>query len=135
MEKVDFNDWHNSNPTPYHTIPVGSCGNICDRDCYKLSNGVHLYDHWVSPYNFLKPSYSYVVIDFNIPQTPENIKKIEEFGGIAQDWGYVEDGFVLAIFEQLIINKDSFWNKSVEEDKDAYLKRAFNYINDVLTKL
>ena len=70
------------------------------RDVYTLPDNTTVYDHFVSPWNFLKKSFCYTIVDITIAVTPENINLLKAYGGtINEFFGYTDDGFGLPQFE------------------------------------
>ena len=93
------------------------------RYVYITPNNVDLYDHWVSPRNFLKPSYGYTVVGLTLPKSKDVIDLITQYGGepdLDENW-YTDEGFGLAVFRG-----------------EGCLKKAFEFVmkeKDTLGKL
>ena len=70
------------------------------RDVYTLPDNTTVYDHFVSPWNFLKKSFCYTIVDITIPVNDYTVKLLESYGGtINEFFGYTDDGFGLPQFE------------------------------------
>lgn len=90
------------------------------RDVYRLPDGTEVYDHYVSPYNFLKKPYCYTVVDLILPINSKTEKLVKNYGGyIDENFGYTEAGYGLPVFK---------------DDKDS-LKIAFNFVKNEKEKI
>lgn len=62
------------------------------RDVYILPNGIWVMEDWITPYSFLKKSFSIVVVNHRVPMDTK-IDKAE----VSDDY-YTEDGFGVPVF-------------------------------------
>lgn len=117
--QITYDGWKQSNPQPYQSYQMGYNGSF--KDCYKLENGIYFYNHE----NYNGSGFRYAIIDYTIQVSKENSDIIKQFGGyICEEYGYSNKGDGLPCFDM-----------QKNESEELYLKRMFEYINQIICKL